>query len=139
MSIGKTFFSHCQRHYTTLHPVSNKILAMKWDKTTHTNHIDKVASMRPGIDNSSPKNHLHLQKKLKKLQLEKERLAEIRRNNEILHERVQVLTRMKGKQAQTQQQNRDRYLKAANMSHMQARTRENQRIQAQNEVIVFKD
>lgn len=58
------------RHYQPFHPCCNKILAMKWDKTLQKQHRNKVFAAKATVDNASPKPYIHLQKKLKKVQME---------------------------------------------------------------------
>lgn len=57
------------RHYPTLHPVCNKILAMKWDENTRHRHLKKLAAAKPNVDNCAPKIYTHLQLSLKKVQM----------------------------------------------------------------------
>ncbi|KAL2919800.1 hypothetical protein HK105_200717 [Polyrhizophydium stewartii] len=85
------------RHYKTFHPCSNKLLAMKWDQTLRQQHLKKLLAAKPTIDNSAPKPHTHLQVKLKKLQMEEDRLAQIERNNRILLEKMSHIMEMEAK------------------------------------------
>ena len=61
---------YAYRHYTTYHPCCNKLMAMKWDQTLRRQHLKKLSAVKPTIDNSAPKPYMHLQVKLKKLQME---------------------------------------------------------------------
>ncbi|KAI8926765.1 KIAA1430-like protein-domain-containing protein [Entophlyctis helioformis] len=85
------------RHYKAFHPCSNKLLAMKWDQTLRQQHLKKLAAAKPTIDNSAPKPYMHLQMKLKKLQMEEDRLALIERNNRILLEKMSHIMEMEAK------------------------------------------
>jgi hypothetical protein len=58
------------RHYQPFHPCCNKILAMKWDRTLQKQHRKKVYAAKATVNNSSPKPYVHLQVKLKKVQME---------------------------------------------------------------------
>jgi hypothetical protein len=57
------------RHYQTLHPCSNKILALKWDQTRRKQHLAKLSKVKSSLDNQQ--NQKFLLNKLKKIQLEK--------------------------------------------------------------------
>ncbi|XP_072409452.1 uncharacterized protein CFAP97D2-like [Chiloscyllium punctatum] len=72
------------RAYQTIIPTSNKYLQQKWDKNDYQRHRTKVQKATTVVDTRGPQTPAHLQVKLKKLQLEKERLAIIRRDNQIL-------------------------------------------------------
>ena len=58
------------RHYQPFYACCNKILAMKWDKKLRSKHIKKIAAAKATVDNASPRPYMHLQMKLKKLQME---------------------------------------------------------------------
>ncbi|KAJ3090791.1 hypothetical protein HK102_002654 [Quaeritorhiza haematococci] len=88
----KDRFGH--RHYITFQPVANKLLAMKWDEANRKMHLNKVAKAKPTIDNGSPKVYVHLQLKLKKLQMEQERLNHIDRSNKRLLEKMAHIMRI---------------------------------------------
>lgn len=54
-------------------------------------------SAKPVIDNKPPKTYMHLHLKLKKLQMEDERLAIIERDNRILLEKMCYIMRTRGR------------------------------------------
>lgn len=56
-----------------------------------------VAEARPMVDTKPPQTYMHLHLKLKKLQLEEERLATIERDNRILLEKMSYIMRTKGR------------------------------------------
>ena len=49
------------------------------------------------IDNTPPKTYMHLHCKLKKLQMEEERLATVERDNRILMEKMSFIMRTRGR------------------------------------------
>ena len=57
----------------------------------------KVKHAKPMIDSRPPLTFMHLHLKLKKLQLEEERLATIERDNRILLEKMSTIMRTKGR------------------------------------------
>ncbi|KAJ3310573.1 hypothetical protein HDV04_004916 [Boothiomyces sp. JEL0838] len=79
------------RHYITFHPCVNKLLDMKWDQNLRTMHLKKLKGIKSNIDNKPPKQLPHLEHKLKKIQMENDRQAEIYRNNKILLERMSAI------------------------------------------------
>lgn len=93
------------RHYQPFHPCCNKILAMKWDKKLHQKHRQKIMGIKPSVDNSSPKPYIHLQLKLKKVQMDQgmfdnnysDRLAQIERNNLILVKKMTYIMELEAK------------------------------------------
>lgn len=56
----------------------------------------QVSGVKPEIDSTPPVTFMHLHLKLKKLQLEEERLATIERDNRILLEKMSHTMRNKG-------------------------------------------
>lgn len=56
-----------------------------------------VAEARPMVDTKPPQTYMHLHLKLKKLQLEEERLATIERDNRILLEKMSYIMRTRGR------------------------------------------
>ncbi|KAI8915892.1 KIAA1430-like protein-domain-containing protein [Gorgonomyces haynaldii] len=97
MPLKKKELGYSHRHYQPIYPCCNKILAMKWDLSLRKAHRSKVAAARPTVDNSSPKPYLHLQLKLKKVQMEQDRLAQIERSNKILVEKMTYIMDMEAK------------------------------------------
>jgi hypothetical protein len=73
------------RHYTTLHPVCNKLLALKWDNHQRDRLKTKLASSRSGLKEvpmfKMPAN-------LKRIQLDKDRKLEIERHDVITQGRI---------------------------------------------------
>ncbi|KAJ3081351.1 hypothetical protein HK100_009902, partial [Physocladia obscura] len=83
---SKKAFEH--RHYFSLHPTCNNILAKRWEEKTMQMHKDKLKQAKPNIDNAQPKMYPHLEMRLKGVQIEEERLHEIERRNHILLNRI---------------------------------------------------
>ncbi|ORY49074.1 hypothetical protein BCR33DRAFT_18171 [Rhizoclosmatium globosum] len=82
----KKAFAH--RHYFTLHPACNKLLAKRWEEKTMQLHHRRLRQSKPNIDNRQPKVYPHLEMRLKGVQIEEERLQEIERRNHILLNRI---------------------------------------------------
>ena len=57
----------------------------------------QVKEAQPMVDTKAPQTYVHLHLKLKKLQLEEERLATIERDNRILLEKMSQIMRTKGR------------------------------------------
>lgn len=85
------------RSYQSVTPCQNKLLQSRWDKQYYEAHRRKVASAGPTVDTKAPRTFLHLHLKLKKLQLEGERLATIERDNRILLEKMAYIMRTEGR------------------------------------------
>ncbi|TPX51683.1 hypothetical protein SeLEV6574_g00151 [Synchytrium endobioticum] len=80
-------FAH--RHYQSLYPTCNRLLASKWDHAQRQRHLDKLKMVKPAIDNHPPRKWAHLDVKTgKKLQIQNDRLAEIERSNRQLLEKM---------------------------------------------------
>ncbi|KAJ3118871.1 hypothetical protein HDU96_007613 [Phlyctochytrium bullatum] len=79
-------FEH--RHYRPYHPTCNKILAKRWEDHTRDIHLMKLKLARPTIDNAQPRVYSHLEMRLKRMQVEEERLRDIERKNHILLDRI---------------------------------------------------
>ncbi|KAJ3208670.1 hypothetical protein HDU67_006611 [Dinochytrium kinnereticum] len=79
-------FEH--RHYQPYHPTCNKILAKRWEDHTRDIHLVKLKQARPTIDNGQPRVYPHLEMRLKRMQIEEERLRDIERKNHILLDRI---------------------------------------------------
>lgn len=90
-----TFETH-HRAYNSILPCQNKILARKYDTARYDAHRARVQAARTGIDNATPKMHMHLHVNLKKLQTEEERLAVIERDNRMLLEKMSHIMRTQG-------------------------------------------
>ncbi|KAK2179710.1 hypothetical protein NP493_476g01000 [Ridgeia piscesae] len=85
------------RSYQSILPTHNKLLQQRWDTTYYNEHRKKVQEARPMVDTKAPQTYLHLHLKLKKLQLEEERLATIERDNRILLEKMSYTMRTRGR------------------------------------------
>ncbi|KAI8908199.1 KIAA1430-like protein-domain-containing protein [Powellomyces hirtus] len=76
------------RHFPTYHPTSSKLLSKKWEERAREIHLAKLRNVSCSVDNAPPKRWTHLEVRLKRLQVEQERLYEIERNNHILLDRI---------------------------------------------------
>ncbi|XP_052785251.1 sperm axonemal maintenance protein CFAP97D1-like isoform X1 [Mya arenaria] len=85
------------RSYQSVLPSSNKLLQMRWDQTYYKEHRRLVKEAQPMVDTKAPATYMHLHLKLKKLQLEEERLATIERDNRILLEKMSYIMRTRGR------------------------------------------
>lgn len=83
--------------YQSVKPCHNRFLQQKWDKTYHDEHRTKVATAHPIVDDRPPATYMHLHLKMKKLQLEEEKLATQERDNRILLEKMSAIMRSKGR------------------------------------------
>lgn len=116
------------RSYQSILPTHNKLLQKRWDTTYYNEHRQKVRDAVPMVDTKAPPTYMHLHLKLKKLQLEEERLATIERDNRILLEKMSYIMRTRGRV-----DNRNNYeYKSLNREKRQREllrvTRENQEI-----------
>lgn len=84
------------RSYNSYNPVASKLLQKRWDEKHFSDHRRAVTGVKPEIDTTPPVTFMHLHLKLKKLQLEEERLATIERDNRILLEKMSHTMRNKG-------------------------------------------
>ncbi|KAL9963528.1 hypothetical protein ACROYT_G027043 [Oculina patagonica] len=85
------------RAYQPITPANNKLLKKRWDMSRYDTHRRKVQSAKAVIDNKPPQTYMHLHLKLKKLQVEEERLATIERDNRILLEKMSFVMRTRGR------------------------------------------
>ncbi|XP_038058968.1 sperm axonemal maintenance protein CFAP97D1-like [Patiria miniata] len=85
------------RAYQPITPANNKLLKKRWDDRRFDRHRQKVRSAQAVIDNKPPQTYMHLHLKLKKLQVEEERLAIIERDNRILLEKMCYIMRTRGR------------------------------------------
>ncbi|KAJ3179408.1 hypothetical protein HDU87_003018 [Geranomyces variabilis] len=76
------------RRYTPVYKCSNRLLAKKWDDVAAQRHREKIASMKPAIDNKPPRKCSHLDMGLKKLRQEQEKSHRIQEENVILLNRM---------------------------------------------------
>ncbi|XP_077866445.1 sperm axonemal maintenance protein CFAP97D1-like [Saccoglossus kowalevskii] len=63
------------RSYQSILPCQSRILQQRWDRKYYDEHRVKVKEAQSMVDTKAPKTYVHLHLKLKKLQLEEERLA----------------------------------------------------------------
>ncbi|XP_041482796.1 sperm axonemal maintenance protein CFAP97D1-like [Lytechinus variegatus] len=116
------------KSYQSILPCHNRLLQQRWDQKYYDEHRQKVKEAKPMVDTKAPTTYVHLHLKLKKLQLEEERLAVIERDNRILLEKMSVIMRTRGRV-----DNRNNYIhRSLNREKRQREllrvTRENQEI-----------
>lgn len=117
------------RSYQSILPCQNKLLQKRWDKTYYDEHRRKLANVAPVVDTRPPQTFMHLHLKLKKLQLEEDRLDIIERDNRILLEKMAYIMRTKGRV--------DNYHDYRNKSlNAEKREREQLRISVENKNIL---
>eukprot|EP00045_Choanoeca_perplexa_P001141 m.18131 g.18131 ORF g.18131 m.18131 type:complete len:402 (+) comp10759_c0_seq1:43-1248(+) len=85
------------RAYQPIKPAASRKLAKHWDDKAYRMHKQKLRSVSSTVDNKPPKTYMHLQLKLKKLQVEEERLATVERDNRILLEKMSTIMRTQGR------------------------------------------
>ncbi|XP_077987568.1 sperm axonemal maintenance protein CFAP97D1-like [Glandiceps talaboti] len=86
------------RAYQSILPCQSRILQKRWDEKYYNEHRQKVSKRaQPMVDTKAPKTYVHLHLKLKKLQLEEERLATVERDNRILLEKMSIIMRTRGR------------------------------------------
>ncbi|XP_036427732.1 uncharacterized protein CFAP97D1-like [Colossoma macropomum] len=59
-----------------------------WDNHHYKYHMDRMANVKPTVDNKAPRTYLHCHLKMKKIQLEQERFMEIEKSNRLLLYRI---------------------------------------------------
>ncbi|XP_074533545.1 sperm axonemal maintenance protein CFAP97D1 [Halichoeres trimaculatus] len=84
------------RSYQPLKPVTNRFLQQRWDQNDYDNHRRKVNTALPVVDNKGTKTPAHIQLKLKKIQLQDERLSIIDRDNRLLASKLAAIVRSQG-------------------------------------------
>jgi len=85
------------RSYQPILPSHNKLLQKRWDNTYYDVHRSRVKSAKPIVDTKPPQTYIHMHLKLKKLQLEEERMSTIERDNRLLLEKMSQIIRTKGR------------------------------------------
>ncbi|XP_066266617.1 sperm axonemal maintenance protein CFAP97D1-like isoform X2 [Branchiostoma lanceolatum] len=85
------------RAYQPITPSGNKLLQQKWDDKYYNEHRDLVRTAKPMVDTKAPRTYVHMHMKLRKLQLEEERLATVERDNRILLEKMSHIMRTRGR------------------------------------------
>ncbi|EDQ87244.1 uncharacterized protein MONBRDRAFT_38031 [Monosiga brevicollis MX1] len=85
------------RAYQPIKPAASRMLAKRWDDSAYSKHQKKLRNTKATVDNKPPKTYMHLQLKLKKLQLEEERMATVERDNRMLLEKMSTIMRTTGR------------------------------------------
>ncbi|XP_005937032.1 uncharacterized protein CFAP97D2 [Haplochromis burtoni] len=84
------------KSYQPLKPVTNRYLQQRWDQINYENHRRKVNSALPAVDTKGNRTPAHIQLKLKKLQLQDERLSVVDRDNHLLASKLADIFSSKG-------------------------------------------
>ncbi|XP_062855208.1 sperm axonemal maintenance protein CFAP97D1 [Trichomycterus rosablanca] len=82
--------------FQPLKPAANKYLQKKWDHMDYEEHRKKVREAKPTVDIKGIQTPTHIQLKLKKVQVQKERQAIINRDNQLLETRLADIKGSKG-------------------------------------------
>ncbi|XP_013406318.1 uncharacterized protein LOC106170869 [Lingula anatina] len=77
--------------------VPSKLLQKKWEDRKYKSHMDKMHSMKSGLDTTPPKKQPHLTLRLKKVQLEEDRQAKIDNDNELLLQKMSWIMTSRGR------------------------------------------
>ncbi|XP_062499289.1 sperm axonemal maintenance protein CFAP97D1-like [Corticium candelabrum] len=85
------------RAYQSITPANNSFLKHKWDQLIYDRHRKKVKTVKAVIDNAPPKTYVHLHLKLKKLQMQEERMAIVERDNRILLDQMAHMMKTGGR------------------------------------------
>ncbi|XP_075994139.1 uncharacterized protein CFAP97D2 [Genypterus blacodes] len=85
------------RSYQPLKPATNRYLQQRWDQNNYDNHRRKVTSALPAVDTKGVRTPTHIHLKLKKLQLQDERLSIIDRDNRLLASKLADIVCSKGR------------------------------------------
>lgn len=93
---GPSAVSKTHKSFQPVLPCGNKLLQQKWDQTYYNDHQKLIKSAKPMVDNKPPPARPHIVSKLKKQQLEKERLEEIDRDNLTLLKKMQRIMKTEG-------------------------------------------
>ncbi|XP_072033412.1 sperm axonemal maintenance protein CFAP97D1-like [Amphiura filiformis] len=93
--MNQTYQPH--RAYQPITPANNKLLRRLWDQRRFEMHRQKVRNAKCIIDDRPPQTYMHVHLKLKKLQMEEERLATIERDNRILLEKMCYIMTTRGR------------------------------------------
>merc|ERR1712071_4537 len=116
------------RAYQPTTAANNRLLKKRWDQRQYDLHRNKVADIKPQIDNKAPRTYMHMHLKLKKLQVEEERLAVVERDNRILLEKMSYIMRTKGKVDNWNQYHQKSLSKSSRQRELLRVTHENQAI-----------
>ncbi|XP_015256060.1 PREDICTED: uncharacterized protein LOC107101593 isoform X1 [Cyprinodon variegatus] len=76
------------RSYQPFNPVTSRYLQQRWDQSHYDRHCKKVRCALPVVDTRRQPTPAHIQHKLKKMQMELERLFSIERDNHLLASRL---------------------------------------------------
>ncbi|XP_065827027.1 uncharacterized protein [Oscarella lobularis] len=85
------------KSYQSILPTHNKLLQKRWDQQRYDTHQKKLRSASSMVDSSAPRAYPHIQMKLKKQQVQEERLAVIERDNRTLLEKMSHIMRSRGR------------------------------------------
>ncbi|XP_002121190.2 sperm axonemal maintenance protein CFAP97D1-like [Ciona intestinalis] len=85
------------RSYQPILPSHNKLLQQRWDSNNYNDHRRRVRSAKSMVDTRAPQTYVHMHLKLKKLQLEEEKMSTIERDNRILLEKMSLVMRTRGR------------------------------------------
>ncbi|CAG5116833.1 unnamed protein product [Candidula unifasciata] len=119
------------RSYYPILPSQNKFLQKRWDDKYYSEHVKKVRDAAPVVDTRPPATFLHLHLRLKKLQLEEERLSTIERDNRLLLEKMSYIMRTRGRV-----DNRNNYMNKS--LNLEKRKRELLRVTKENQLILYR-
>ncbi|KAJ7984424.1 hypothetical protein DPEC_G00354700 [Dallia pectoralis] len=67
-----------------------------WDGQHYKYHMDRMHNTKQMVDNTAPRTYLHCHLKMKKIQMEQERLMELERINRVLVCRIALIMGTKG-------------------------------------------
>jgi len=118
------------KSYDPLLPCQNKKVQELSDIAAFKKHKDAVDAAATVLDTKQPRVYIHQHLKLKKLQLEEERLATIERDNRLLLERIAKIMRTTGS---IDNNNMDREVKSLSIERRQ---RELLRITQENKQVL---
>lgn len=66
----------------------NRLIAERMESDKHDKHLRALQRMRCQVDNQAPKEHKHLQEKMKTKKLQEDRATEIQRENRVLLQKM---------------------------------------------------
>ncbi|ELT94151.1 hypothetical protein CAPTEDRAFT_214127, partial [Capitella teleta] len=75
---------------------ASKLLQKKWEDRQYKQHVQKIAAIKPLVDNGQPKKLPHLVVRLKKVQKDEEQQEKIDRENHLLLDKMTHIMRHKG-------------------------------------------
>ncbi|KAK2193229.1 hypothetical protein NP493_16g03007 [Ridgeia piscesae] len=74
----------------------SKLLQKKWEQQEQRRHMKKVHTVKTGLDNRAPRHYPHLMVRLKKIQQDEQRQAEIDHENRILLQKMSTIMTNRG-------------------------------------------